>query len=55
MDFDKIVKLFNTFLTFIQTLRRNVGVIDEDNADKAAGYKGDIDNLINAIKGALDK
>ena len=55
MDFDKIVKLFNTFITFIQTLLRNVGVIGTEDEDKATGYKDDIDKLISAIKDAFNK
>ena len=55
MDFDRIISLFNTFVGFLQKLLKNVGVIGAEDEDKANGYKGDIDSLINAIKDALDK
>lgn len=55
MDFDKIIGLFKTFIDFIQKLLKNVGVIGEEDEEKADGYKGDITSLIDAIKGALDK
>ena len=47
--------ILKTFIDFIQKLLKNVGVIGEEDEEKADGYKGDIDSLINAIKDAFDK
>lgn len=56
MDFEKIKSLFDTFVSFIQNLLRSVNVIgSEEDEEKAAGYKGHIDELIGAIKDALGK
>jgi len=56
MDFEKIKSLFDTFITFIQSLLRSVNVIGSaEDEEKAKGYKDHIDELIGAIKGALDK